>query len=168
MHIHPVVIGIALFALGVWLFFRWRSARPAFPPLEISHDDPLMIEAVAQARESLHRFFSLAREDNAAAFVKLNFVSNAGQVEHLWAEVLEVLGDTELGVRLQTPPVTHAGQLDRLYRCAIGDIEDWQVRDGAGHLHGGYTQKAMFAIARRDGVALPKRLLQHEADYADT
>ncbi len=110
---------------------------------------------------------TLARAANQHTLVKLYFVSNSSQVEHLWAEVLEILSDTELGVRLVTPPVTHSGQLDRLYRCRIEDIEDWQVRDSQGTIHGGFSQRAMFAIARRDGVKLSKKLLQHEAEYAD-
>jgi hypothetical protein len=57
--------------------------------------------------------------------------------------------------------------LERLYRCPLGDVEDWQVRDKAGAIHGGFTQRAMFAIARRDGVRLPKKLLQHEREYSD-
>ena len=99
--------------------------------------------------------------------VKLYFVSNSNQVEHLWAEVLEVIDDRQLGVRLVTPPVTHSGHLDRLYRCNLDDIEDWQVRDVGGKVHGGFSQRAMFAVARRDGVKLPKKLLQLEKEYGD-
>ena len=95
----------------------------------------------------------------------MRFVSSSNGVEHLWAEVLEVLGDNELGVRLITPPVTHAGQLDRLWRCSYEDVEDWQVRDAAGRVHGGCSQRAMFAIARREGVKLPKKLIEQEKEY---
>jgi len=41
------------------------------------------------------------------------------------------------------------------------------VRDADGRIHGGYSQRAMYAIARRDGVKLPKALLRHEAECAD-
>ena len=167
MRVDPgIFIAIAI-AVGVWLFVRWRSPRPDFPPLSTSPDDPLMVEALARAKSSLNEFLALARAHKDHALVKLHFVSSSNQVEHLWAEVLELFSDTELGVRLVTPPVTHSGQLDRLYRCKIEDIEDWQVRDGLGKIHGGFSQRAMFAIARRDGVKLPKKLLQHEAEYGD-
>jgi uncharacterized protein YegJ (DUF2314 family) len=167
MRIEPgIVVGIAC-AVGVWLFMRWRSPRPEFPPLQTSSDDPLMIDALAKAKASVGQFLTLARAPRQDALVKLYFVSNSKQVEHLWAEVLEVISDTELGVRLVTPPVTHSGQLDRIYRCTIEDIEDWQVRDSHGKVHGGFSQRAMFAIARREGVKLPKKLLQYEAEYAD-
>jgi uncharacterized protein YegJ (DUF2314 family) len=153
--------------VGIWLVVRWRSPRPDFPPLNTSPDDPLMVEALAKAKASIDQFLNLARAPKDSALVKLRFVSNSNQVEHLWAEVLEVLSDKELGVRLATPPVTHTGHLDRLYRCDIDDIEDWQVRDAHGKVHGGFSQRAMFAIARRDGVKLPRKLLAHEHEYRD-
>jgi uncharacterized protein YegJ (DUF2314 family) len=153
--------------VATWLFVRWRSPRPDFPPLNTSPDDPLMVEALAKAKGSLGQFLALLKAPKDSALVKLRFVSNSNQVEHLWAEVLEVLSDKELGVRLETPPVTHSGHLDRLYRCDVDDIEDWQVRDTQGKVHGGFSQRAMFAIARRDGVKLPPKLLAHEHEYRD-
>jgi uncharacterized protein YegJ (DUF2314 family) len=157
-----LMIGVLV---AVWLFVRWRSPRPDFPPLNTSPDDPLMIEAVANAKSSLAQFRALLKAPKESALVKLRFVSNSNQVEHLWAEVLEVLSDEELGVRLVTPPVSHSGHLDRLYRCDLEDIEDWQVRDAQGKIHGGFSQRAMFAIAKRDGVKLPRKLLAHEHEY---
>lgn len=153
--------------VAVWLFVRWRSPRPDFPPLSTSPDDPLIVEALAKAKATTDQFLALVRAPKESALVKLYFVSNSNQVEHLWAEVLDVLGEKELGVRLVTPPVTHSGQLERLYRCNIDDVEDWQVRDAQGKVHGGFSQRAMFAIARRDGIKLPRKLLEVEHEYRD-
>lgn len=44
-------------------------------------------------------------------------------------------------------------------------VEDWQVRDAAGKVYGGFTQRAMFAIADRDSVKLPRSLLQIRKEY---
>lgn len=151
----------------VFLILRWRSPRPDFPPLPTAPDDPLLLDALAKAKASLGDFRRLLHEPREHALVKIRFVSNSDQVEHLWAEVLEVISDTELGVRLVTPPVTHSGQLERLWRCTFGDIEDWQVRDATGRVHGGFSQRAMFAIARRDGVKLSRKLLEQEKEYRD-
>lgn len=166
MRFDPGIVVALTVGVGVWLFMRWKSPRPEFPPLETTPGDPLMQEALAKAQASLAEFKLKLTQPRESALVKLRFVSSSDQVEHLWAEVLEVLSEHELGVRLVTPPVTHSGQLDRLYRCPLDDIEDWQVRDNAGVIHGGFTQRAMFAIARRDGVKLPKKLLQHEREYS--
>lgn len=167
MRIETAILFALAIAVAVWLVMHWRSPRPEFPPLPTSPDDPLLKEALARAKASLSEFMSLVRGPKESALVKLYFVSNSNQVEHLWAEVLEVIDDRQLGVRLVTPPVTHSGHLDRLYRCNLDDIEDWQVRDVGGKVHGGFSQRAMFAVARRDGVKLPKKLLQLEKEYGD-
>jgi len=165
----PLKIGLFLALCGVlWLFVRWRSPRPEFPPLRTDPDDPLLLAAMERAAATRDAFRTHLAGLHESAVVKLRFVSSSAQVEHVWAEVVEVLGHDELGVRLVTPPVTHRGQLDRLHRCTFDDIEDWQVRGKDGRIHGGFTQRAMFAIARRDGVPLPPELARHEAEYVDT
>lgn len=140
-------------------------ARPEFPPLETKPDDPLMMEAREKARGSLGEFRKLIAQYPKTGVIKLRFVSNSDQVEYLWAEVLEPEGESAWKVRLVTPPVTHTGQLDRLYTCKDDDIEDWQVTDDTGQHHGAFSQRAMFKIARRDGVALPKKLQDIEKLY---
>lgn len=158
---------VALMFVAVWAFLRWRYPRPEYMPLETRADDPLLLAAMQTARERLPEFAALLAAPREDALVKPRFVSSTAQVEHLWAEVVEVLGPEKLGVRLVTPPVTHQGVLDRLHRCSFDDVEDWQVRAVGGKLHGGFTQRAMFAIARRDGVTLPKELAAQEAQYDD-
>jgi len=162
-----VFLTVVALAIALWLFARWRSPRPEFAPLETKPDDPLLLRAMESARASLADFQGLLTRSRESALVKLRFVSSTNQVEHLWAEVLEVVGPSELGVRLVTPPVTHRGKLDRLHRCTMDDVEDWQVRDSEGKVHGGFTQRAMFAIARRDGIRLPRELADLEREYGD-
>ncbi len=168
MRVDPAFAAIAIFlAAGVFMFVRWRSPRPDFPPLPTAPDEPLLLDAMKKARSSVSEFLELARARPETAVVKLHFTSNSNEVEHLWAELVEAPGPDGLQVRLVTPPVTHSGELDRLYTCKIEDIEDWQVRDADNKIRGGFTQRAMFAIARRDGVKLPKKLLEIEREYAD-
>jgi uncharacterized protein YegJ (DUF2314 family) len=148
---------------AVWLFRRWRE----IPPLKTNPDDPLLLAAYARARASTAEFLLLARQSKEPALVKLRFVTSSNQVEHLWAEVLEVASDAELRVLLVTPPVSHLGVLDRERRLQVADIEDWQIRDSTGKIRGGFSQRAMFAIARRDGVKLPRSVMRTEADYQE-
>lgn len=126
-----------------------------------------MIEAEEKARSSLDAFFELFEKFPDHALVKLYFVSNTEQVEHLWAEVIEREGEENLRVRLVTPPVTHKGQLDRLYTCTLSDIEDWAVQDDSNNIYGGYSERAMFKIAEREGVVLPKKLMSRKNLYRD-
>ena len=167
MSLPVTLLLLAVVAICGLAFLKWRLAQPEFMPLQTKPDDPLLLEAMKLARERLPQFCDLLSRPYASAVVKLNFVCSTNQVEHLWAEVLESLGSGELGVRLVTPPVTHKGELERLYRCSFDDVEDWQVWDVDGKLHGGFTQRAMFAIARRDGIKLPKKLAEQERQYSD-
>ncbi|HEX8614383.1 MAG TPA: DUF2314 domain-containing protein [Telluria sp.] len=161
------IIFVLALLLCLCLYMRWRYPVPEFPPMATHADDPIMEEAKEQAKAGLARFRALLGNPYENALVKLRFVSSSQRVEYLWAEVLEVLGPDELGIRLVTPPVTHSGRLARIYRCRYDELVDWQVRDRTGRLHGGYTERAMFAVARRDGLQLPDSLLQREQAYVD-
>jgi len=155
----------SLVALVMLVLFYSGSARPEYPPLETKPDDPLLLEAREKARGSLAEFRHLLSRYPKNGIIKLKFISNANQVEYLWAEVLEPDGEKAWKVRLATPPVTHTGPLDRLYTCQEDDIEDWQVTDDKGQHHGAFSQRAMFKIARRDGVTLPQNLQDIEKFY---
>ncbi|MBX9605720.1 MAG: hypothetical protein K2Y51_05825 [Gammaproteobacteria bacterium] len=115
------------------------------------------------ARERLPEFAVLLAGPCEGALAKLRFASSTEQVEQLWAEVAEVPGAEELGVRLVTPPATHHDVIDRLRHCRFDDVEDWQVRAAGGKLHDCFTQRAMSALARRVGVTLPEELAAQEA-----
>ena len=117
-----------------------------------------------KAKSTLPEFRDLFERWPEDAFVKLYFESNTGTVEHLGAHVETIDGD-QLGVLLVTPPVTHRGHLDRRYVCTVADLEDWQVTDPQGNIHGGFTQRAMFEIARRQGIELPNELREMELRY---
>lgn len=156
---------VALVALVMLVLFYSGSARPEFPPLETKPDDPLLLEAREKARGTLADFRGLFAQYPKTGIIKLKFTSNSNQVEYLWAEVLAPDGDKAYKVRLMTPPVSHTGQLDRLYTCQEDDIEDWQVTDDKGQHLGAFSQRAMFKIARRDGVTLPQKLQDIEKLY---
>jgi hypothetical protein len=140
------------------------ARRQELPPLQTEPNDPLLLEARTQAKTSLPRFRELLKQYPNNAGIKLRFVSNSNQIEYLWAEVLEAR-EGEYRIHLETLPVTHSGRLDRLYTCKEEDIDDWLVTDDTGSIHGGFSQRAMFKIARRDGVKLSKRLLEMEKSY---
>ncbi len=156
----------ALLAIAVVALLLWAVRRQSgFPPLETKPDDPLLLESIAQARATLGEFGARLADNPKDAIVKLRFVSDTGAVEHVWAEVLERRDESTLMVRLASQPVTQKGPLDPVIACAIADIEDWQVRDADGGIYGAFSQRAMFKIARRDGVKLPKKLEALEKLY---
>lgn len=78
---------VVFIVLGAAFWFA-RYARPEFPPLETRPDDPLMIEAREKAIASVPEFKTLFDKYPGDALIKLRFVSNSGQTEYLWSEVL--------------------------------------------------------------------------------
>ena len=55
-----IVIAV-LIGVAVWLFMRWRSLRPDFPPLNTSPDDPLMREHWPKQELALASSWSLVK-----------------------------------------------------------------------------------------------------------
>lgn len=161
------IIGVVLAILAVVLVLRARHGGDEYPPLQTAPDDPLLLDAMRLARERVPQFRALLAQPREHALVKLGFTSSAGTVEHLWAEVRGAVEPDLLDVHLVTLPVSHAGHLARDQRCPIDTIEDWQVRTADGRIHGGFTQRAMFAIARRDGITLPPALAAQAHLYGD-
>ncbi len=156
----------ALLAIGVAGFVLWFARRQSdFPPLETKPDDPLLLASIEQARATLGEFATRFADSPKDAIVKLRFVSDTSGVEHLWAEVLERRDEATYMVRFASQPVTQKAPMEPVVACAIADIEDWQVRDADGGIHGAFSQRAMFKIARRDGVKLPKKLEALEKLY---
>jgi len=156
-------IGAALL-IALWL--RFRSPRPEFMPLATDPDDPALLAATEQARRTIAQFRALYSRYPEDAFIKLSFTStsSSGEVEHLVAHVEGIDGD-RLDILLVTPPVTHQGQVERRCEISIDEIEDWQVTEPGGAIHGGFVQRAMFDIARRDGATLPPKLKKMEQAY---
>lgn len=156
---------VAVAVFGIWLLRRLVVARQPREPLPSAPDDPLMQAAFAHAKTRLPQFKTLLAQPYQEALVKLRFASEQGDAEYLWAQVLRQLDADTLEVELTTLPETPGATDERRQQVRFEALEDWQVTDPAGKIHGGYSQRAMFAMARRDGQHLPARLLAHEKDY---
>ena len=154
-------IGVALL-IALWL--RFRSPRPEFVTLNTDPNDPALLAATERARRTTSQFRALYARYPEDAFIKLPFTSSSGDIEHLAAHVEGIDGD-RLDILLVTPPVTHQGEVERRREIGIEEIEDWQVTEPGGAIHGGFSQRAMFDIARRDGVPLPPKLQEMEKAY---
>ncbi|MBD8528097.1 DUF2314 domain-containing protein [Pseudomarimonas arenosa] len=148
------------------LLYWWLVARnrPAIAPLAIDQDDPLMTEAIAQARAGLGQFRRLLDEHPRAGSVKLPFDSNSGETEFIWAEV-KLIEDDQVEVLYSTPPVSHSGRIERQQRHPLSDIVDWVVELPGGMRRGGYTMRVMFQRAREQWGKLPAELQAEEEKY---
>ena len=160
-----LILGLLIVVLAVLWWFVGRNT-PNFPPLEISEDDPLMLEAMEKAKSTIGEFLELLNGEYSEAQVKVPFTSSSEVVEHLWAEVIEI-NDNVLSVLYYTPPVTHDGKLDRVHKHDIAEIEDWAVFMKNGKIHGGFTQRVMFKLGREQWGELPPELEHQESLYVD-
>ena len=158
-----VILAILAGALA-FLWHRLRSPRPDFPPLEVGNDHPDIAAAIVLAKQRLGDFQYHATSTPGACLVKFPLVTSSGNTEHVWAEVLRT-DWPRLEVRLVTPPVSHEGKLERLHSKTATDIEDWHVNLPDGRVLGGFTQRAMFKIARERWGGLPKKLEDAEKKY---
>ena len=159
-----IAIGLLVAATLWWWIFRRNT--PTYQPIEVDDNDPRLLAAASKAKANIDLLRKLHANEPQEVQVKLPFVSNSGVTEYLWAEVLE-LGASETEVRYLTPPVTHTGKLDRIHTHPISDVEDWSVFLDNGEIHGGYTQRVMFEIARDQYGELPPELAEQETRYVD-
>ena len=152
------------FILGLvwWVFFR--IPRPKVPPLTIDENDPLMIEAIKNAKESINEFILFFNKYPDTSQVKVPFQTSTGRTEFLWAKVKEI-NELNLTVFLLTPPVTHTGQVDRNQSYNLDSIIDWVVFEENGKAKGGFTMRVMFKIAREKWGQLPENLIEEEKKY---
>jgi uncharacterized protein YegJ (DUF2314 family) len=163
MTITLIILGTIAAGLIWWFYFR--VPRPEIPPLTVDEDDPLMIEAIKTAKETIGDFVKLYGQDSKNAQVKIPFKTSSGETEFLWAEV-KAINDSGVDVFLLTPPVTHTGQVDRNQTYRLDDIKDWAIFLDNGKVIGGHTMKVMFKIARDKWGQLPDKLLEEEKKYS--
>lgn len=152
-----------LSAAAAWV--RWRASQTPIRPLDIPSDDPLMAEAMAEARRTLDRLRVLAPRNPGATHVKVRFESASGTTEYLWAELRE-LREHDMEVFLVNLPVTHSEKLERLRTVSLDDLADWQVEMEDGHFEGGGTMRVLFIRAREQWGELPSEMVDLERRYS--
>ena len=153
----------ALLSAGAaWV--RWRSSQTEIRPLEIDDDDPLLVDAMLEARRTLDRLRELAPRYPGTTHVKVRFASASGRTEYLWAELRE-LREEDMEVFLVNLPVSHSERLERLRTVPIDDLADWQVEMEDGRFEGGGTMRVLFLRAREQWGELPSEMSELERRY---
>lgn len=160
-----IILTLILSILGMVFCLHFISPRPEFMPLLTNPDDPLLKAAMDNAKNTLADFIDLFDKYPHNASIKLKFISNTDQTEYLWAEVKAKHDEESFAVILVTPPVTHRGHLDRNIICRNSDIVDWVISDNSKRIYGGFTERAMFDIARMKNIPLSKKLRERQSMY---
>jgi len=101
-----------------------------------------LAEATRRARETLPRFFELAKAGLRGNYLLKMQLSGGGEVEHIWMEVTGLRSGVFQG-RLANDPVVPGYQLGDPVELAVDEVEDWMINTGEARF-GGYTIRAML------------------------
>jgi uncharacterized protein YegJ (DUF2314 family) len=146
-----LLIGFPALVYAIRGRFRWND-----PPIGLAPDDPLLLAAIARARQTTPLMLELhARHANV--LVKFAFQSDAGETEHVWGEVARIEGEI-VTARLINHPVTHQGPLPAAMTVPLMELEDWQVFEPGGDVRGGFSTRAIIDLCRRDRRPIPPEL----------
>jgi uncharacterized protein YegJ (DUF2314 family) len=159
------LIGIVIVGSAVALF--WKLIRPEaglLAPLEAPADDKELADARRRAQENIAEFVTRYKERPEGCLVKVPFVSSTGVTEHLVASVLQ-LYDESIIVRIDSTPVTHRGDIERVQRFRLSELSDWVVTMPSGRKRGGYTLQVQLARRKASGDTLLPELAAEEQLY---
>jgi uncharacterized protein YegJ (DUF2314 family) len=132
----------------------------------IAIDDPLMQLAMKRARLELPLLRQLFKTHPRDTSVKFAFLTDTGETEHLWGELLELQEET-FKARVNTPPVTHKGKFEKAQQHPVSAIEDWQVEQRDGRIRGGFGYQVLFYRTKEKLGRLPEELAAHQGRFAD-
>jgi uncharacterized protein YegJ (DUF2314 family) len=180
-----VVVGAVVVASGRFLEWRWWAILAALVvvavvlelalsrgrrvpghlgAISVAHDDPLMLDAVAQARRTWDTFLALYPQHPETTIVKFRLRTTSGDIENVWGDLL-ALSDDQATVSLRTPPIGETDRREPRMTIPVADIVDWQIMFPDGTLRGGFTQQATFRIIERDRGRLPRKFAEQLARY---
>jgi uncharacterized protein YegJ (DUF2314 family) len=159
-----VTLALVAAAIVLQLAIGLRSAPGHLGAVSVANDDPLMIAALEQARQTWDTFVRLYPDHRDASIVKFRFTTKSGEVENVWAHLLD-LGSAEATVYLRTPPVRGPAPNDPQLIVPVADIVDWQIMLPDSTLRGGFTQQATFRILERDRGRLSTKYAEQLARY---
>jgi uncharacterized protein YegJ (DUF2314 family) len=119
------------------------------PMVQVEADDPLMVKAVAAARDGWPKFVAAYEARSGENFSVKAPVSHSGNTEFIWVTVTALEGDTIYGELANDPadlgPLKHGSKVT----VPVSELNDWVYTDADGNLNGGFTMEAMRKASRR-------------------
>ena len=140
------------------------NGRPQFK-IDIKPDDPLVIEAMQKARATLPRFEELRAKYPQFSSLVMGPVREDGGVNPVLVQ--SKTADGYIVRRAVNQPGGGAKVDGDAFEIKNEDIIDWMVYESVkrNRIHGAYTLRAVTAIARRDGIAIPAHVLKQEKKF---
>ncbi len=124
-------------------------ATMTVPVIEVSDDDPLMLQAVEKARQSWPEFVAAYEAQAGKNFSVKAPVSYADNTEFIWVAVTSIEGERVYGELANEPANLGPLKLGSKVSVLVADLNDWCYFDSQGNLKGGFTIEAVQKAAQR-------------------
>jgi uncharacterized protein YegJ (DUF2314 family) len=119
------------------------------PIVEVSGDDPLMQQAVAQARQDWPKFVAAYEAGAGKNFSVKAPVTYKDKTEFIWISVTSLEGDRVYGELGNDPGDLGPLKLGSKVSVCVADLNDWCYMDDREQMVGGFTIQAVQQAARR-------------------
>jgi len=119
------------------------------PIVQIADDDPLLVEAVAKARETWSEFLAHYEAQDGEDFSVKAPIAYEETTEFIWISVTAIEGDRIYGKLGNDPGNLGPLKLGSKASVSVSELNDWCYVDRRGELQGGYTIKAVTRAAKR-------------------
>ncbi len=160
------LFGAFFFVLVMRYLWKRRLRKPPKAPFELSPEDPLLLDAIQKARQSLPRMEELFAQRPRDTYVKVTIDDKQGDPVHLWGQLLQ-LEEGMMRFKPMNQPLGETDLLPETLERPLADLEDWQVELADGKIHGGYTITVMFKKAKEQCENLPSEFEDQEDRYLD-
>ncbi len=119
------------------------------PIIEVSSDDPLMKQAVEQARQAWPKFVAAYEAKDGQNFAVKAPLTHGDNTEFIWISVTAIEGDRIYGELANDPGNLGPLKFGSKVSVPLADLNDWGYLDAQGQLTGGFTVKAVQKASRR-------------------
>ncbi len=119
------------------------------PVVEIADDDPLMVQAVTEAKQEWAKFVTAYEAQAGENFTIKAPVTRDDHTEFIWIEVTCLEGERIYGTLGNEPANLPGLRLGSKVSVLLDDLNDWCYIDPEGQMQGGFTIAALQKAARR-------------------
>jgi uncharacterized protein YegJ (DUF2314 family) len=119
------------------------------PIIEVSVDDPLIQQAVEEARRDWHQFLAAYETGAGKDFSVKAPLTHEGNTEFIWITVTALEGDRVYGTLGNDPGNLGPLKFGSKVSVAVTDLNDWCYFDPSGKLAGGYTVEAILKASQQ-------------------
>lgn len=135
--------------------YRWLLNVIELDVLTVDPADPRLAAAAESAQRTLQTFRGFVHQNRYDCAAKISLATVSNGIEHIWVNVHTVKGD-QFVVSLANEPVEELVVKEARFEVAPSAVEDWVVELSPSSARGGYSIRAMKAIAREHGYRLSR------------